>query len=369
MTRAVTLFGTGTTLAALTMATTAMGQSYSNDTGGSVTFYGQASPAYLQFDDGEKSYGDLVDNTRSNTRVGFLLDQVLGNGQKLVFNFETALGAPGSSSFSQDSDPVWTWEKTDLRKIDLAWSGTFGTFSIGQGSMASDGIATNDLSGTTMASTVTTADSAGGYLFRLGDGDLSDVTIGNVFSDFDGGRKGRVRYDTPSFNGFTLAASYGQEILAEDDDRDFYDIAAFYQGDAGDMKVRAGLGYAWVEDDGDTSEAYAGSVSVLHGPTGLNGTLAAGGRPDGAHYVYGKAGWIANLTDVGGTAFSADYYSGQDFGTDGSESTQWGVQATQNFDDLNLEAYLGYAAYTFDDDSGADYQDASSVLAGIRWKF
>lgn len=341
---------------------------YSNDTGGSAKFYGQLSPTYLGFDDGEKSYGNLVDNSRSNSRVGLFLEQDLDT-TTLKFNFEAALGAPQSSTFSQDFDPVWEWEQTDLRRFEVIWSGAFGTVSAGQGSMASDNTASVDLSQTIMASTVTISDAAGGYFLRETNGDLSSTTIGTVFKDFDGGRKARLRYDTPNFNGFTVAAAYGTDVLTEGNEAEYYDVGLFYSNEIGDLKLQGGAGYGWTEDDSETSESYSGSFSILHIPTGLNGTFASGGADGGGQYTYVKAGWLADLWQVGRTSLSVDYYTGSDVGYDGTSSDAWGLQAVQKFDDLNLEAYLAYGAYKLDDDSGARYQDASSMLAGVRWQF
>ncbi|RYH10308.1 porin [Tropicimonas sp. IMCC6043] len=369
MTRSTTLLASSL-LAALAVPAVGEELKYANDTGGSVTFHGQLSPAYLSFDDGVKTYDNLVDNAHSNSRVGFNLDQVFNNGSRLRFKFEAALGAPQSSNFSQDVEPIWEWDKTDIRKAEMIYSGNFGTIYIGQGSMATDGVGKHDLSGTTMASSVTTNDTAGSYFWRLSDGTLSDIALKNVYSNFDGSRKGRIRYDTPDWNGLVFAASYGTDILQDYGDTDYWDVAMYYSAEIGDMEYAAGLGYGWSQPSGggDTSERWAGSFSALHRPTGLNGTLATGAQIDGGSYVYGKAGWIADLWSGGASAFSVDYYGGNDFVTDGSTSTQWGVQAEQYFDDWNLEAYVGYAAYSFEDDV-ARYKDASSLLAGLRWSF
>jgi len=367
MFRCVTYFGTGFILIIAASVNLATAQSFTNDSGGSLTFYGQLSPAYLSFDDGEKTNGNVVDNTNSNTRVGFNIDQLSGDN-KLRFKFETALGAPASSSFSQDFEPDWEWDKTKLRKIEMIYSAEFGAISFGQGSMASDGIAHSDLSKTKIVAYVYRPDVAGGYRFREGSGDLSDVTIKKVFKDFDGGRKARIRYDTPSFHGLTFAAAYGVEVLKSDDDADYYDLAMLYTGEAGDLKMEGALGYAWEDNKGEMSKSYAGSFSAVHVQTGLNGTVVAGADPDDGNYIYGKLGWIGNFLSAGYTAFSADYYNGSDFMTDGSDSDSWGVQAVQKIENINLEAYLAYTAYSYDDDT-SNYQDASSILAGIHWKF
>jgi hypothetical protein len=80
-------------------------------------------------------------------------------------------------------------------------------------------------------------------------------------------------------------------------------------------------------------------------------------------------GWTGDLIAYGSTALSIDYFDGSDYETEGSDSKSWGIQAVQTFDDLNLEAYLGYREYEFDDDTAADYQDISAVLLGARWRF
>ena len=77
----------------------------------------------------------------------------------------------------------------------------------------------------------------------------------------------------------------------------------------------------------------------------------------------------SSLINQGDTAVSVDYYDGSDFVMSGSDSTSWGIQAVQSFDDLSLQAYLGYRVHSFDDDSGADYQDISSLLLGVVWRF
>lgn len=356
----------GTTVLVILGGTTAGAQTFENETGGTVRFYGQFSPTYLSFGDGDVTTDNLVDNANSNTRLGFVIEQPAWGGG-LTLTFETALGFVQSSEVSQgDTPPALAWERTDLRKFEAAYSAGFGKLSIGQGSMASDGVATLDVSGTGIASTVTVSDVAGAFRFREDNGVLSDVTVGKAFKDYDGGRRFRVRYDTPKFSGFSVAMAYGQNILAEDDETDYYDIGLTWSGTQGEFELAAAVGYAW--DDGEeTTERYAGSFSMLHTPTGLNLSLSAGADPDGGSYGYAKAGWKGDLIAPGPTAFSIDYYDGSDIATDGSSSEAFGLSAVQNFTDMDLEIYLGYRAYSYDD--AASYQDADSFLFGARYKF
>lgn len=350
---------------------------YENDSGGSVLAYGQASPAWVSFDDGEKTYSNLTDNAHSNTRVGIFIDQNINTDADLRFNFETALGAPSSAGFSQDREPIWEWDKTKLRKIEVKYSDTWGTLWVGQGEMATDGASSANLSEVTIASSRAVGDTAGGYFFRTKDGTLSDVSISQSHRKWDGARRLRIRYDTPRFGGtsdekgFMLSASYGVEVLADDNDNTYYDVAARYGDKLGEMVVLASLGYGWIEEDSGTSEYWSGAISTLHEPTGLNGTIAGGGDPDtGGKFFYAKAGWLAyELVDVGSTAFGVDYYRGTDTAYEGVESDKWGIHAVQRFKEINLEAYLAYEVYTLEDDTPVSYQDASATMAGIRWKF
>jgi hypothetical protein len=357
----------GATLAVLLGATAVGAQTFENETGGSVRFYGQMSPSYLTFDDGEETTGNLVDNANSNTRLGFVIDQPAWGGG-LVLTFETALGLVQTSEVSQgNTPPGLDWQRTDLRKFEAAYSADFGTLSLGQGSMATDGAAELDVSGTTIAGYSAISDVAGAFRFREDAGPLSDVTVASAFKNLDGSRRFRIRYDTPKYSGASLAVAYGQDVLSENNDTDYYDIALRWAGEQGDYAMAAAVGYTWAEDD-STAEAMLGSFSVLHNPTGLNLAVSAGSDPDGGSYGYIKGGWKAELIAQGATNFSVDYYSGSDFGTDDSSSEAFGLSAVQVIDDLDLEVYLGYRAYTYDDDAGS-YEDASSVLFGARYRF
>lgn len=359
--------GFGATLVVLLGSTTVGAQTFENGSGGSVRFYGQMSPSYLTFDDGEETTGNLVDNANSNTRLGFVIDQPAWGGG-LVMTFETALGFVQSSEVSQgNTPPALDWQRTDLRKFEAAYSADFGTLTFGQGSMATDGVAELDSSGTTIAGYSAVSDVAGAFLFREDAGALSGITIANSFKNLDGSRRFRLRYDTPKYSGASIAVAYGQDILSENNDTDYFDIALRWAGDQGDFGMAAAIGYAWAVDD-TTTESLMGSFSMLHGPTGLNLAVAGGSDPDGGSYGYVKAGWKADLIAQGATNLSLDYYSGSEFGSDSASSEAWGVSAVQVFDDLDLEVYLGYRAYTYDDDTGS-YDDASSILFGARYRF
>lgn len=340
--------------------------------GGTFRFYGQIDPAILSFDDGGTTTSYLVDNANSNTRFGFWLHAPESSGVSVSFNFETALGVRASNTASQSSlGDVLDWARTSIRKVDLkVETRDLGTFWLGQGSTASDGAATSDQSGTTLVTYNGISDTAGGFLFRTTGGALAPVPVGAVFPSFDGGRRARLRYDTPSFQGFTLSIAHGQEVLSSAVDLVDTDIALRYSRDFGDFRVRAAAAYLYRDPAAlANSRSTIGSLSVLNKATGLNAALSIGDRDRTGEYVYAKLGWRHTFNRFGETAMSIDFYQGRNMVTSGSESQSFGLGIVQNFDDIRAEAYLGLRSYAYDDTSAVDYLDARSVLFGARWKF
>jgi hypothetical protein len=342
---------------------------YDLESGGTFQFYGQVDPAYLTFDDGVSSTGALVDNTNSNTRVGFWYRNSLDTGEFSV-NLETAFGLRPSAGLSQNHTPDGLdWKRTNIRKVEAIWKDDrWGTFYAGQGSMSSDGASNKDLSGTTLVLYNSIPDTAGAFTFRTAAGAASTKTIAQSFGAYDGGRKARVRYDTPSFNGVQVSVSYGEELLAENVDESVTDIALAYSGQVGSVTLAGGLAYSRAEfGGGATIENTIGSFSLLH-DTGFNVSVAAGSRNNAGHYAYGKLGYKANWIAAGSTAFGIDYYSGQDKTSVGSQSNSVGIGVVQSFDKQNVEAYLAYRQYSLSE-TAVDYQDAASVMLGARFGF
>ena len=234
--------------------------------------------------------------------------------------------------------------------------------------MSSDGASSKDLSGTSLVLYNSISDTSGAFQFRTNAGALSSNFIRQAFGSFDGGRKGRVRYDTPSYGGLRFSASYGEEILAENVDEKVTDVSMLYSDQFGSVTMVGALAYSRAEfDAGAVFHDTIGSFSLLH-TSGFNVTVAAGDRNESGNYVYGKLGYKADWFSVGTTALAIDYYSGQDQTSLGSDSDSFGIGIVQSFDKSNIEAYLGYRDYSLTETTET-YQDASSIMFGARWKF
>ncbi len=343
---------------------------YENDTGGHVRLYGQFNPAYLSFDDGLSNTSSVVDNQNSNSRVGLWVVQPYGD-MTFSFNFETSLGLKKSSLLSQNFTPDdINWERREIRKVDFKLeTASAGTFYLGQGSVSSDGASHSDLSGTTLVVYNSIGDSTGSFFLQPVSGGTARPVI-QAFPNYDGGRRLRVRYDSPEIlPGLKLSASYGEEVLISAVDLTTSNAALLYSRKVGAFQMKGALAHSVIDLGlGAKRHDTIGSFSALH-ESGFNVSVSAGDRREDGDYVYGKLGYLTDdWFNVGQTALAIDYYDGSDQTVAGSESASVGVAVVQSFDDLNLEAYLGYRTYSLSE-PGVTYHDASSVMFGARWKF
>ena len=340
---------------------------YENQSGGYVKLYGQFSPTFQSVDDGVDTYDNVLDNSHSNTRVGMTVVQPMEGGT-FEFNLETGLGWTNTAGVSQESQSTGLdWERTSIRKVDATFEGdSWGKIYIGQGSMATDGVADKTLNNNPMTTYNGIGDFAGDYQFRTAGGALSGISIGSVTSSLDGGRRGRLRYDTPSFNGLTFSVAAGTEVLADNDDN-FYDAALRYVREFDGTELAVGLGFSRRDSDGVDTDDTFGSIAVRF-DNGLNLAFSAGSRKDDGDYTYVLAGYEADFWDFGTTSFAVDYYDGNDFGLDGRSSSSTGFGINQNIDSISNQVYLGYRTHELSD-PGVSYQDVDAFLFGTRWRF
>ena len=335
-----------------------------------IRFSGQINMGVLHYDDGQEDFTNFVDNDNSSSRARVQIFSTSGD-----WKFESTLEAEyqplASNVVSQlNEEPDWDFPATNIRKAEVAFANEhFGKLWLGQGSMASDGTAEVDNSGTSVIAYSSLSDTAGGYFFRFAGDDLSDITVGSSFSNFDGlGRKLRVRYDTPTFHGFGLRTSYGEDALAGLNNP-LYDVAAVYGGEFEQLDLDAAIGFS--RNEGSDTDILSGSISGLHKPTGLSLTLAGGREYNDSvegRYGYVKLGYQHEFFDIGSTAFSVDYYFGNDIAAAGSDSASVGLAAVQNIDKYNLQLWALWRDYDYDDDN-ADYDNGQAVFGGALFKF
>ena len=267
-------------------------------------------------------------------------------------------------------------DSIDERLVEVfARNDAYGRLSFGKINSASDNTAEYDLSlvaGPIMYSGV--GDIVGGLQFTDGN-NLTWITVGDAFSNFDGlSRKDGVRYDSPLF-GPGLQLSGG----AYSDQR--YDAAITWGGDYGDWTgVAFGdfltLGAVGISDPNVSGVDYRldGSFSVLHTPTGLGLTLSSGTeKADGKdpYNMYGKVSWDRQFFDIGETGFGVDYTYGENIcGSDCSDGQSVGFAAVQLIEDFGIELYSQVRWFSLNTRGGAPNTDDIWVgTVGTRIKF
>ncbi|MEL6921433.1 MAG: porin [Pseudomonadota bacterium] len=331
-------------------------------------FKGQLSFGVLATNNGAGSESYLAENGQSPSRLGVWYRHKVSSGGLLKFTLETGLGLTDLSEDSPDNDRLdFDYDKTALRKFEVIYaSPRAGTFSSGQGSMASDGASGVDLSGTAFAHAAAIGDLGGGTEFLLGDGTVSNVFVSDVFDDLDGPRRFRLRYDTQAEIGLTASVAAGREILRSGDDRAFYDVALAYAFETAVHNAEAILSYEWIDND---EERFLFSAGVLHTQTGLNVSFATGANQIGdGDYAYIKIGQQRDLFAMGRTAVSLEYYDGNDLGHAGSNSEAFGIGGSQQIDALNLEIVGAFRRYDASL-SSTQFQSIDVAMLGARWRF
>jgi len=244
----------------------------------------------------------------SGSRFRFTGSEEADNGLTWGFRFE--IQARNNNAGTNGGQLGNNGDNQDNRYQDLYLSGDFGRISFGKGDGASNGGTEVDMSGTALASAAPLQDNWGGFAI------LSDGTKwSTVFTMFDGlSRQNRVRYDTPSFNGFTLAGSLNQGNATE--------LALRYSGDFGGHKFGAAVFVDQAPDVSssvDGADVSGGSASLLL-DNGLNFTLAfsesdpdSGGASDS---TFVKVGYKTGIH-----AFSVDLADGENGAGDEGDST------------------------------------------------
>jgi hypothetical protein len=328
-----------------------------------VALSGQVNRMLNVAEDGKSTKAYFVDNDLGVSRL-----RVVGTGEvsdKLTLgtNLELAISPNNSAEVSQtDEDGS---QEDEFRKVEAIFAHEdLGTISFGRGDPATKDIARLDLSGTDVIAFTNLGDLAGGLFFRTEDEeDDSGITVADVFGDFDQNRTSRIRYDTPSLGGVTAAGSFGSDQK--------WGTALRWAGEGQGLEATAGAGLQDPSQEG-VDLVYAGSASALHQASGLNLTMGAAvqDQDDGtgrAYYV--KAGWLAELIEIGPTAFSIDLGSFEDAPAEGDEGLSLGLAAVQQLSDYGTDLYASLRSFDLDAGEGPSTSTIYVGTAGTRIKF
>jgi len=331
-----------------------------------LSLSGQVNRAVNIVHDGRKTGLYPVDNSTSGSRIRFIGTAKIDDDLTIGSRIEVTVAPDSTVQVSQTSQNPGTYFDQRWAEFSLT-SVKYGKLSLGKGDTASNSTAEVDLSRTDVVQYASIADIASGMLFRekRGSNALTTLKVSDVFQDRDGlSRQSRLRYDTPSYYGFSLAVS----LVA--DQR--YDAGIFWTGEDHGLKAAGALA---ISDPNlpDSGLQYDGSLSVLHQNTGLNLTLSGGlqerDRQKAATNLYGKVGWIAHLNKLGSTAFGIDYTRSENLPSSRDSAWSVGATAVQLVTKIATEFYIQYRNYALDRKSGPAVENIIVSTVGARVRF
>jgi hypothetical protein len=329
----------------------------------SLQIYGQVNKALLFFDNGEDSDAFVVDNDFSGSRFGFLGEAIIKPGWTAGYRMEFDVQDAASDKVEVDNDDPDDEIKIRINEVYVD-SERFGRVTLGQGDSASNQIAEISLGNSLRHSEV----NVGNSLTVLGDNVLGDYA-----DNLDGvSRVDRVRYDSPSIYGFVLSASWGED--------DYYDVALRFKKEFNSIRVAAGIAYVAADevngnvDDLGKFEQVSGSFSVMHIPSGVFLSAAAGEKDfddeilSDASYWYAQAGIEKRVMSYGSTTFYGEYGLYEDF-VENAEAERWGFGLVQAIDTAAMDVYAQATFWDIDDPAFEDNGELTTILVGSRIKF
>jgi predicted porin len=324
---------------------------------------GHVNQKVSMIDSGNASAFNIAGNNQSQTRFRFIGTGKISDDLAVRTQIElgNTSGLGNAENAQGGSQGTFTIRQMDIKVT----SKSIGSFVIGDSSLATDGYhVAGDLSGMGIIQDSGDEGLFGAQQFRNSTTGAAITSIGNVFSNLDAGRRDHIGYDSPSFAGFQLNASYANE--------DDTNVGLRYGGDFGGVKVKAGIAYD-VDRSGAGNDTINGSVGVLL-PFGLNFFLSAadqdpeasGGRDQDR--IYARIGYMFNATELGQTRIGLAWGQHDDRNAAGDEGERWSIAIVQVIEPLGAEVYAGYHNFSLDR-TGVSVDDIDAVTAGLRVSF
>jgi hypothetical protein len=281
---------------------------------------------------------------------------------------------------------------TGVQTLQSFWfikSDHWGKVGIGKQSQASDNAAILvDGSGSLVPANWVAFDTRAFFIRTSDGGSLGTIwgaagggcgTMGGVWGDCNGLTQNVVRYDSPTFGGFSVSASWGED--------DMWDVAGRYAGEHHGFKLAAAVAYNEVNSSGNCGDGVVGlgcggynnlgsldaqyfqaGAYLQHVATGLFGLINYGNMEadEGAAYDadtwYGKIGLRTKWNHLGATVFYGEYLNADGQGVvdvldvagdvTGSLSIDevevWGLGVVQEIDAAAMSVWVKYRNQSVD---------------------
>ena len=363
----------------------------------SLTISGWVSQQVSMWDDGTER-NTYVSDIGVTLNSNFKLSGSAKISPDLSAGYLLHIEAESNSSIAYSADTSATPKSVSvLQSFWFLKSESLGKLSVGLQSSAADNAALlPDGSGSLIVANYIMYD-IGGFTARLrGVKNTGQPTFGSFAAcgisngaslgmDCDGVPNNNVRYDTPTFAGFSASASWGED--------DIWAVSGRYAGEFSGFKLAAAVGYVDSTDDnnlgtvttpnafniaskargGLKASALQAGAYIQHVPTGLfvygaygkdyndttgfrfggNGITTGQQQIDGSNY-YIKAGIRQKWFPLGASVLYGEYGVNDDkmtnamwaAGVSSTQLTQYGVGFVQEIDAAAMSLFLNYRHYS-----------------------
>lgn len=337
----------------------------------SLTVSGWVAQQVMYWDNGAESnvyVGDIGSTLASHVKFTGQATISPGWTAGYVLHIEAA-GTNDSLTQDEDDDNgenALTGVGNGLSVLQSYWflkSDHLGKVGIGKQSTASDNAAILvDGSGSLVPANWVGFDIAGfdGNGVGINFSNYNACREGGVFGDCFGVPYNSVRYDSPTFAGFSFSASWGED--------DIWDVAARYAGEFGGFKLAAAVAYSESTDASNTTgldhtEYFQAGAYAQHVPTGLFIYGAYGDYQNEDRAIlsvfsgseqetwYVKAGIRQRWTPLGHTVLYGEYLNNEvDFAVAPAtnELEWWGLGVVQEVDAAAMSLWLSYRHFEGD---------------------
>ena len=318
----------------------------------------------------------------SGVTAGYLMQvEVVGN-ENLALSQNTSAAGKGTSVIQS----FWFVKSDSLGKLSVGLQSSAADNAAllpdGSGSLAFANYIMYDINGFNtrlngLKTTVNWGSLATCQAFNGGD----SLGLG---MDCDGVPNNVIRYDTPTFGGFSASASWGEDDIGA--------VSARYAGEFSGVKLAAAVGYFQTSNDnGDAAVKARGGKDaaalqigayVQHVPTGLflygaygkdyndrtGGLNSIGQQQKDADSWYLKAGIRQKWNPLGHSVLYGEYGENNDKlsndlwlgSATGSNLTQWGIGFVQEIDAAAMAIFANYRHYEGDVTCGTHAATASA---------
>ena len=336
---------------------------------------GQINRMAVQLDNGDQDSLFFLDSDSSSSRIRFVGSGDLGAGKAgmtIEHQFESNTSAKADlPNVNSGSD------EDSIRKVEGWFSGDWGKITLGQGSDAIDGVTEVDLGGTVWTGGVYAfpVDMMGGVTFvDSSTGARSDTTVSQAITTFDGGRRDRVRYDSPTLGGalsFAVSLADGERLDANVGGTHEFGQSTFAWrvgiSDQGDIGTAVTSASGALEPDNIEPSVTVGSAALKIGNWDFTYSFGEEDRDeagvDDAENTYIRLGYVAD----NGHSFAIGTGTFDDFkqNNDEAEVFQFGWGYSPN---SSVDLYASWTEAELDR-PGSSFEDVTAILVGTRIKF